>query len=281
MSERDDSLEHFEPLAPEYPPDLFSGTAKFYARYRVPYPEKLLEDMCARAEVSERGRLLDLASGPGRLALPLSPRFSEVLAVDQEPEMVEVGQQEAARLGIDNVRWEICRAEELELPAASIELITIGEAFHRLHQRTIAALALQWLEPGCRIATLGCYGVTKGQEPWQQILRDFLGSWTVKDAKPRDAGSSGRYHGLVHDGQVLRQAGFLQVENHEFSYPYERTTDMIIGGLYSGSGNLKKRLGDESSAFEAELRDVLLSHDARGRFKEVMRFGYTLATNPG
>ncbi len=277
MSERDDSLEHFEPLAPEYPPDLFSGTAKFYARYRVPYPEKLLEDMCARAEVSERGRLLDLASGPGRLALPLSPRFSEVLAVDQEPEMVEVGQQEAARLGIDNVRWEICRAEELELPAASIELITIGEAFHRLQQSTIVDLALRWLEPGGRVATLGCYGVTRGDEPWQQLLRDVLRKWTGKDVKPRDSGSSGR--GLIHDGRVLRQAGFLEVENHEFSYPYEWTMDTIIGNLYSS--NLKSTLGDESSAFEAELRDALLSHDARGRFKEVMRFGYTLATNPG
>ena len=275
MRDRDRGPEHFEPLVPEYPSGLFGG-AQFYAQYRVPYPATLLEDMCARAEVSGSGRLLDLASGPGRLALPLSPRFLEVLAVDQEPKMIEVGQQEAARLGIDNVRWEVCRAEELELPTASIELITIGEAFHRLHQSKIAGLALQWLKPGCRVATLGCYGVTRGQEPWQQILRDVLGKWTGRDVKPRDSGSSGR--GLIHDGGVLRQAGFLEVENHEFSYPYEWTTDTIIGNLHSS--NLKRTLGDESTGFEAELRDLLLKHDPRGRFEEVMNFGYTLATNP-
>ena len=280
MSESDIDLGHFEPLAPDYPPDLFSGTAQFYARYRVAYPDNLLDDLCSRAGVSGTGRLLDLASGPGRLALPLSSRFSEVLAVDQEPEMVEVGQQEARRLGIDNVRWEVCRAEELELAAASIELVTIGEAFHRLHQRTIAALALRWLKPGCRVATLGCYGVTRGHEPWQQILRDVLRKWKDKHVPPRVSRSSGRYHGLVHDGQVLQQAGYLQVENHEFSHPYEWTTDSIIGTLYSASGNLKKTLGDESGAFEAELRDRLLSHDARGRFEQVMSFGYTVAAKP-
>ena len=281
MNERDTGRGRFEPLAPEYSPDLFAGTAQFYARYRVAYPDHLLEDLCSRAEVSGGGRLLDLASGPGRLALPLSSRFSEVLAVDQEVDMVEVGQQEARRLGIDNVRWEVCRAEDLKLAANSIELITIGEAFHRLHQSTIAALALRWLKPGCRVATLGCYGVTRGQEPWQQILRDFLRTWTARDMKPRGASESrGRYGGLVHDGQVLRQAGFREVETHEFSYPHEWTADSIIGVLYSGSGNLKKRLGDESTRFEAELKDLLSSHDPRGVFEEVMRFGYTLATNP-
>lgn len=277
MSERDLSPGEFELLTPDYPPDLFSNAADFYARYRVAYPEILLEDMCSRAEISGRGRLLDLASGPGRLALPLSPRFSEVLAVDQEPKMIEVGQREAERLGIDNVRWEVCRAEDLELPAASIELITIGEAFHRLQQSEIAALALRWLEPGCRVATTGCYGVTRGHEPWQQIIRDVLRKWTGKDFKPRGSGSSGR--GAVHDARVLRQAGFLGVENHECSYPYEWTTDTIIGNLHSSK--LKGMLGDESSGFEAELKHQLLSHDAGGRFEEVMSFGYTIATSPG
>ena len=277
MKERDLGLGHVEPLAPEYPPGLFSHAAEFYARYRVAYPENLLADLCSRAEISGSGRLLDLASGPGWLALPLSSRFSEVLAVDQEPNMVEVGQQEAMRLGIDNVRWEVCRAEELELPAASIELLTIGEAFHRLHQSRIAALALRWLEPGCRLATLGCYGVTRGLEPWQQILRDVLRKWTGKDVAPRNSGSSGR--GPVHDARVLRQAGLLKVENHEFSYPYEWTPDTIIGNLYSSS--LKRTLGDGGRGFETELRDALLNHDPRGKFEEVMSFGYTLATSPG
>ena len=155
MSERDLNSERFVPLAPTYPPGLFSGTAQFYARYRVPYPEGLLEDLCTRTRVSGEGRLLDLACGPGRLALPMAGRFAEVLAVDQEPEMIEVGQQEAQRAGIRNVRWEVCRAEDLELAGASIELITIGEAFHRLQQTAIAALALRWLRPGCSVATLG------------------------------------------------------------------------------------------------------------------------------
>ena len=76
-----------------------------------------------------------------------------------------------------------------------------------------------------------------------------------------------------------QQAGFLKVESHEFSYPYEWTTDTILGNLYSS--NLKRMLADERRGFEAELRYLLLSHEPGGRFEEVMDFGYTLATKPG
>ena len=121
-----------EPLKPNYAADLFAGTADYYAAYRVPYPEALLNDLREKTMVTGKGRLLDLACGPGRVALPLAQNFAEVLAIDQEPEMIEVGKEEAKRRGTENIQWKVGRAEELELSNGSIELITIGEAFHRL-----------------------------------------------------------------------------------------------------------------------------------------------------
>jgi ubiquinone/menaquinone biosynthesis C-methylase UbiE len=79
----------------EFSQDLFKGTARCYARYRAPPPRELLDDLLVRARIGEHGRLLDLACGPGRVALPVSPAFAEVWAVDQEPEMIAVGRDEA------------------------------------------------------------------------------------------------------------------------------------------------------------------------------------------
>jgi tRNA/tmRNA/rRNA uracil-C5-methylase (TrmA/RlmC/RlmD family) len=103
-------------LAP-YPCGSAGGRGDSYLRvspHWQPFDSRTINSYY-QAGVSGSGRLLDLDCGPGRVALPLSSRFSEVLVVDREPDMVEVGQQEARRLGIDNVRWEVRRAEELEL----------------------------------------------------------------------------------------------------------------------------------------------------------------------
>lgn len=40
------------PLVGNYRPDLFAGTAEYYAKYRVPYPAEMLEDLLQRAGVS-------------------------------------------------------------------------------------------------------------------------------------------------------------------------------------------------------------------------------------
>ena len=270
----------FKPLIPSYSSDLYVGTARYYARYRVKYPSSLVGDLCSRAQLSGKGKLLDLACGPGRLTLPLSPHFEEALGVDLEPEMVGLGREEAQRQGVTNIRWEVGRAEDLEIPASSIELITIGEAFHRLHQIKIAELSLDWLKPGCCLATLGGVRITGGCEPWQAIVRKVLGKWTGKQIKPKSAEGPGAYDGRTHDGQVLEEAGYVDIQNHQFTHPYQWTTDSIIGVLYSGSGNLRGSLGSRFKAFEVDLEESLLDFDPIGKFTEQMSFGYTLARKP-
>src|SRR3974377_106012 len=76
-------------VPPAFRPDLYRGTPPFYDRFRLPYPPALFAELCERASVSEVGRLLDLACGPGTVTFPLCEEFAEVWAVDQEPEAVE------------------------------------------------------------------------------------------------------------------------------------------------------------------------------------------------
>ena len=271
------------PINPDMPTDAFAGTAKSYARYRPPYPEVLLDDLRHRAGVTGDGRLLDLACGPGRVALPLATHFGEVWAVDQEPEMVEIGREQATRRGLENVRWIVGRAEEIEAAPASFQLITIGEAFHRLDQRLIAERAMTWLAPGYCLATLGCFSLMQGHEPWHDILRGVVRRWTKHDSTTHPARTrpSPRPRGADHDRQVLTASGFEHAGTYDFPRPYVWTLDSILGNLHSTSNLSRRALGNEAERFDADVQRALLSFDSSGRYPETLRFGYSLFRKPG
>jgi SAM-dependent methyltransferase len=128
--------------------DLYRGTAGYYDRYRLPYPEAMIGDLVRRAEVSERGLLLDLACGTGQLAFPLRRWFCEVWAVDSEPDMVELVRAKAAAAGAGDVRPVVSDAETLDAEPEHFEMVVIGNAFHRLDRDLVAGRILGWLKPG-------------------------------------------------------------------------------------------------------------------------------------
>ena len=157
--------------------DLYRGTAGYYDRYRLPYPEAMIEDLARTAQISGRGRLLDLACGTGQLTFPLRQRFADVWAVDQEPDMVEVVRVKAAAAGARNVRPIVASAETLHAAPGHFELAVIGNAFHRL-DRDLAARRLHgWLQPGGHLAL--CWSSTPwiGEARWQQALAATLDKW--------------------------------------------------------------------------------------------------------
>ena len=267
----------------EMPPKLFAGTAESYARYRVPYPHKLLDDLRHRAGITGEGRLLDLACGPGRVTVPLATYFSEVWAVDQEPEMTEVGRMQANRQGLSNIHWLVGRAEEVEAAPGSFELITIGEAFHRLDQRLIAERATAWLAPGRCLATLGCFSLMQGREPWHDILRAVGWQWMDHDSttQPTSTPPSPQPRGADQDREVLTAVGFEYVGAYNFPHPYVWTPDSILGNLHSTSKFSRRLLGDKTERFDADVRRALLAYDASGRYPETLRFGYSLFRKRG
>ena len=286
--------EHFVPLLtecremrpvhyvkPDYPADAFAGTASYYARYRVPYPKALIEDLMERIGVSGKGRLLDLACGPGRVVLSLAPRFRGAWAIDLEPEMIEVGQEAAQLRRVDNIRWMVGKAKELEAESASFELITIGEAFHRLDQWHIARQALHWLSPGCCLAIMGCYNIRGGKEPWQRIVANIVDKFASrKSAREKVAWRPQPGMGPYHSRLVQQDAGFLEVDSFSFVQPHVWTVESIVGNMYSTSRCSKKVLGDDAKGFEADLTEALLAHDASGHFRENLRCGYALGRKP-
>lgn len=185
----------------------FTSTAAFYSRYRVPYPESLLDGLKTDADLRRESLVLDLATGPGRLALASAPSVREVVAVDIEPEMLDEGRCLARGKDIANVRWVHSGAEDLAVVPGSVELVTIGEAFHRLDQSLILQRIGQWLKDDACVALVGCFGVMHGEHAWQESLLGALTDWTKE---PLD-GPPATPRGKDHDMRRLIEAGFAGV----------------------------------------------------------------------
>lgn len=256
--------------APNLAPDAFRGTAEAYARFRPPYPAALLDDLLAQLQA--RKRVLDLACGPGRIGLALANRFDDVWLLDLEPEMIDAARRRAEREGLRNVRFVTGKGETLDAPQAAFDLITIGEAFHRLDQRTVAAHAMRWLKPGGLIATMGGAGFFGGEQPWKTSILDVARRFFPKGWATAAPGASGKV-GDIED--MLRAAGFIDVTTNSYAIAHEWTPESIIGYLRSTSVCSEQALRGQSAAFDIAVTEALLAVEPSGRFAEQLSFGCT------
>lgn len=264
-----------------YSSDAFIGTADYYVRYRIPYPKVLLDDLIKRSNLPPQCKLLDLASGPGRISIPLAPYFSKVWANDAEPEMIAAGKREAGKAGIKNIEWLLGKAEELELESNSIDLITIGEAFHRLNQNTVSKLALDWLKPGSHIALIGCHSIFRGEKPWHKAVYDIVHKWTSHDSSNEGESSERRkLREAKHYKLILEENGFMECNNYSFTIKHYWSAKSIIGYLYSTSVCSKRVIGDKSDEFEAEIKSALEKINKHDKFLDDIQCGYTLGKKP-
>ena len=261
--------------------DLYRGSAGFYDRYRLPYPEAMVRDLVLRAGVSERGRLLDLACGTGQLAFPLRRWFREVWAVDQEPDMVELIRAKAAAGGAEEVRPIVSSAETLHADPEHFELAVIGNAFHRLERDLVAGRILGWLKPGGSLALCWSSGPWAGEEGWQRALAATLDRWQAAlGAERRVPAGWDLARQRRPDLQVLSDAGFEVAGRHEFDIEHRWSLPELAGYIRSTSFLPASVLGGQAAAFDADLAARLGPHSDDGAFTEAVSFAYELALKP-
>jgi SAM-dependent methyltransferase len=261
--------------------DLFRGSAGYYDRYRLPYPEAMLTDLIRRAEVSGRGRLLDLACGTGQLAFPLHCWFGQVWAVDQEPDMVDVVRAKAAAQGAGNIRAIVSDAETLDAEPGYFELAVIGNAFHRLSRDLVAGRVLGWLSPGGCLAVCWSSVPWLGEKDWQRALAATVDRWKVAlGAEHRIPAGWDLPRQRRPDLQVLSGAGLEAAGRHEFTAEHHWTLPELAGYIRSTSFLPASVLGDQAAAFDADLAARLGPHSDDGAFTQAMYFAYDLARKP-
>jgi ubiquinone/menaquinone biosynthesis C-methylase UbiE len=101
--------------------------ATLYEQYRLPYAREAVDDLLQR--VGDVQVIADVGAGTGQLARLFADRCDRLYAVEPDESMRTIARAALARWpAIDIVR---ATAERTTLPTESVDLIVIGNAFHR------------------------------------------------------------------------------------------------------------------------------------------------------
>jgi ubiquinone/menaquinone biosynthesis C-methylase UbiE len=74
------------------------------------------------ADFRER-RVLEVGSGEGRLTWGFAPLAASVLAFDPDEEVIATARAECSEELCEKVRFEVARAEEIDVPSHSVDLV--------------------------------------------------------------------------------------------------------------------------------------------------------------
>jgi SAM-dependent methyltransferase len=103
----------------------FAGVAEAYERGRPEYDPGVVGAMAAELGLAPGGPVLDLAAGTGKLTRALVRAGYDVIAIEPQASLREIL---AEHVGTERVRDGL--AEQIPLPDASVEVVTVADGFH-------------------------------------------------------------------------------------------------------------------------------------------------------
>jgi ubiquinone/menaquinone biosynthesis C-methylase UbiE len=118
----------------------FEQAADAYERARPTYPQAAVAWLCERLAIRRGRRVLDLAAGTGKLTRSLVAAGADVVAVEPIAAMRERLPPEVEAL--DGT------AEAIPLPGASVDAVTVAQAFHWFDAEPALAEIHRVLRPG-------------------------------------------------------------------------------------------------------------------------------------
>ncbi|HTR36823.1 MAG TPA: class I SAM-dependent methyltransferase [Bryobacteraceae bacterium] len=110
------------------PTERFSSRVADYVRYRPSYPPGIVPLLARECGLTSESVIADVASGTGLLARLFSESGYRVIGVEPNAEMRAAGDVFLA--AFPKFRSVDGRAEQTGLPDTSVDLITVGQAFH-------------------------------------------------------------------------------------------------------------------------------------------------------
>lgn len=258
------------------PKKLFTSTARYYARYRPPYPKQFFTYLVWKFRLQRTGRLLDLGCGTGELILPLAKHVAEAIGVDPEREMLAEAKQKAARRHIRNVRWIHGKAEAVIPTLKPVRLAVMGRSFHWMDRGLVLRRLDKVIEPDGGVVVVAERGI--GKPPQWRAAMDAVAERYL--GKRRRAGCGFYVKPRKRHEEVLAASPFRRIGAYRHRVTHRWSIRELIGYLYSKSSSSRWLLGRNAKAFERDMKRALCPYKAEGALQERVMFEALVARRP-
>lgn len=225
----------------------FQIAADVYERGRPGYPAEAVAALVAGLGIAPGRQVLDLAAGTGKLTRDLTATGAEVIAV----EPVEAMRAKLAEVA-PAARVFAGTAEAIPLRDASVDCVTVAQAFHWFDARPAIDEIHRVLRPGGRLALV-----------WN--VRDEVVGWVhglTAIIEPH-RGEAPTHRTGAWRRALDRSARFSSLQRHTFRYEQRLTPDEVVDRVASVSFIAALPPG-EYETVAGQVR-ALLAHDPQTR----------------
>jgi SAM-dependent methyltransferase len=188
-----------------------------YETGRPGYPPEAISWIVSQSGADGRSRILDLAAGTGKLTRLLLPIQARIVSVEPVPAFREA----LAGLPVE-VRDGL--AEKIPLPSNSVDLVTVGSAFHWFDAECALAEIRRVLRPTRMLAIL--WNERDPRDETQRALTKLL------EPHRRDEPRQADEHWV---SAFTDQCGFGPLSKRDFPHPHPFTADSLVSRIASVS----------------------------------------------
>ncbi len=234
----------------------FDGAGEVYDRGRPPFPPEAVATLIDVLKIEAGVRVLDLAAGTGKLTRMLAPTGAELVAVEPLG-----GMRARLEASLPGVRALEGTAEAIPLSDASIDAVTVAQAFHWFDASSALAEIHRVLAPAGRLGLL--WNVKDEKEDWVAQLAEII--------EPR-RGTAPRYVSGAWRAAFEKTDLFTPLAAEHFSHLHEVDAEGVVDRLLSISF-IAALTREEREQVGEQVRRLLAEHPET-RARETFRLPY-------
>lgn len=224
--------------------EMFDQTAEYYDTFRPSYPREIIKKIVSSTHVNPHSKLLEIGAGSGKATALFEPYGLDILCIEPGENLVRNGRIKFSEF--ENIKFEVGRFEEIDLPERQYDVIFSAQAFHWIPQPIGYEKCAYTLKDNGYLALFWNMYITYDNELDHELLElsnkyggfsDFLSS----------EGCEKRIDSIVAG---IENSGYFNTpEVHRVLWNHVYTAEEYFGFVNTGNSFVQKSEEEKANAF--------------------------------